>query len=199
MYAALGGPVDSLAALEERVHNAIEGRLLPAQRAEERGRWLARPATLAFPTYRFKSLSTLAWQGDYLVDLQLAWADGERVAVSQGLNAVREARQRSMPANHTFDALYPEAELLVALRDLQAAADWLDPTFRALPQIAPHILASPVRVGSLVRAMALRAQVADQMGDSEVARQWATAVVTLWSDCDPFLEPLMAELQRIVE
>jgi len=198
-YAALGGPADSLAALERSVGEVIEQRLPPEERLPARLQWLAWPATLAFPTYRFAAISELAGKGDYLLDLQAMWARGDTLAVRRGFNAMRAARREILPADLTLDALYPEAELLDALGDRRGAAAWLDPTLQALFQVAPHAptsRVSAVRGAALVRAMALRARLAEELGDREGAARWAAAVRILWSDADPFLQPVVRQLRR---
>ena len=43
-------------------------------------------------------------------------------------------------------------------------------------------LADPVAAASLVRAMALRAELAERAGDHRTAALWAAAVVELWTD-----------------
>lgn len=195
VYAALGGPRDSLINLERRVQAAVEEALLPEERTLARHRWLARPATLAFPDHELASVRALAGQGDYLLDLQAAWSEGDTAAVRRGLRDVRDGRRHLLPAALTIDALYPEADLLLALGDARAAADWLDPTLRALPRMAPHVLASPERAAALVRTAALRSRIAGQLGESRVARQWADAVLLLWTDADAFLRPLVDSLR----
>ena len=138
--------------------------------------------------------------GDDLLDLQAAWADGDTLAVRRGLNTMREGRREILPADLTLDALYPEAELLNALGDRRGAAAWLDPTLQALFQVAPHAPTSrisAVRAAALVRAMALRARLAEGLGDREGAARWAAAVRILWSDADSFLQPEVQQLRRL--
>jgi hypothetical protein len=198
-YAALGGPPDTLAALERSVREAIEQRLPPGERLSASLQWLAWPATLAFPAYRFAAITELEGKGDYLLDMQAEWARGDTLAVRRGFEKVREARREILPADLTLDALYPEAELLNALGDRRAAAAWLDPTLQALFQVAPHAptsRVSAIRGAALVRAMALRAQLAEELGDRDGAARWAAAVTILWSDADPFLQPLVRQLRR---
>src|SRR5439155_1746136 len=55
---------------------------------------------------------------------------------------------------------------------------------------------APARAGSLVRAMALRADLAERVGDHAVAARWAAAVAAFWSDADPFLQPLVRRMRR---
>ena len=197
MYSAMGGPIDSLASLERGVSAALDLPSLRRQRDAARLTWLARPATLAFATYRFPSLRSLAGLGNPLLDAQAALVAGDSSHVRNRLEYIREARRQAFPWNLTVDALCPEGELLVALGDWKGAALWLNPTLDVLPQVAPLTLAQPVRVASLVRAMALRARVAKKLGRDDEARRWARATVLLWSDADPFLRQMVDELRRL--
>ena len=199
VYAALGGPTDSIAVLEARVGSVIDQALLPVERVVARNRWLSRPATLAFPIDTMDALHDLVGQGDYFLDIQAAWLAADTQTVRRSLSETRVARQHLNPATITIDAVYPEAELFFALGDLEGAAAWLDRSFAALPQMAPHVLAMPERAASLVRAAVLRSRIAQRLGDDITMRQWASAVVVLWSDADEFLQPTVAEMRRLIE
>jgi hypothetical protein len=196
MYAALGGPVDTLKRLAREVQVAIDRALSPPQQETARRAWLARSATLAFSEYRFEALPTLAGKGNPLLDAQAGWAAGDTAAARRGLQAISDLRVHALPWNLSIDALCAEAELLVAMGDLKRAADWLGPTLDALPQLAPQT-ESPERIAALVRSMALRARIAHQLARFEDARPWARAVTLLWSDADPFLLPAVENLRRL--
>ncbi len=196
-FAALGGPTDSLRALEQRVDSAIRDALLPSSRQEARHTWLARPATLALPEYRFRTLPLLLGSGDYLLDAQWAFLRGDTAAVRQMFVDLRAARRNFLPSDLTIDALYPEAWLLGAVGEPEAAIGWLEPTFATLPATAPEVFADPARAGALVRAMVLLANLAEGVGDRASAQRWARAVVAMWSDADPFLQPLVGRMRRL--
>jgi tRNA A-37 threonylcarbamoyl transferase component Bud32 len=198
-YASFGGPRDSLVMLERRVEAAVEDGIPLEQQAEARLLWIGRPATLAFPVYRFASLSRLAGKGDWLIDLQVASAAGDSSAVRAELDSVKAARRELLPASVTLDALYPEAELVNDFGGSREATAWLRPTLMALPQVSPHVLASVERAASLVRAMALQARLSERLGDRVDAAQWARAVTILWSGADPFLQPGIRQLRRVGE
>jgi hypothetical protein len=53
------------------------------------------------------------------------------------------------------------------------------------------------RAGTLVRALALRADLAARVGDRAASRVWARAVAVLWSGADPFLQPLVRRMARL--
>jgi hypothetical protein len=197
VFAALGGPEDSLATLERRVYSIIEEAMPQSERNAAKANWLAWAATLAYPEYQFATLPDLKGAGDYLLDMQVAWDAQDTAAVRRGFDEIRSIRRHTPPAYVTIDGLYPEASLLFAIGDAEASAAWLDPALHALPQVAPDVLTSPARAGSLVRAMALRARIAEQLGDRNISRQWARSVITLWSDADPFLRPILREMRRL--
>jgi hypothetical protein len=197
-YAALGGPVDSLAALERRAWASVRNQLAPDQRPRAVAEWISRAAALAFPTYRFATLDSLQGRGDWLVDAEAALTHGDSAAVRAALVRTESERRAVPPANLTWDSLFPEAWLLFSLGEVRAAAQWLDPTFGALSQTSPHILYTPERAAALVRAMALRARLAQAVGDTATARHWARTVVTLWGSADPFLQPTVSELRAVV-
>ena len=101
------------------------------------------------------------------------------------------------PAEVVFDALYPEAWLIAAVDGPRASADWLDPTLNALATTDPEVFADVTRAGSLVRAMVLRAELAEKMGDRATAARWAHVVVTLWSGADSFLKPAVERMEHL--
>jgi hypothetical protein len=78
-----------------------------------------------------------------------------------------------------------------------AAAAWLDPTLRTLATAAPRISADPAAPGALVRAMAFRAELAQRLNQPEQAKRWAIAVKVLWTNADPFLQPVVTRMARI--
>jgi len=187
-FASLGGPADSLDALERATSAAIDEAVPRNQREEARLEWIARAATIAFPDHQFRSLASLANHGDYLIDITAAWLRGDTTRARADLSTLQKVRRRVDPSDLTFDALYPEASLLHLLGDDRAAAAWLDPTLAGLRRAAPQVLTSPPRAGALVRVALLRAELATRLGDTAQAALWTRAVTILWSDADGFLK-----------
>ena len=111
---------------------------------------------------------------------------------------VNAARRSALAPDLTFDALYPEAWLLASLKDPRAAIAWLDPTLETLSASAPEKFVDPANAGALVQAMVLRANLADQTGDQATAVWWARAVTVLWKDADPFLQPVVRQMEGLV-
>jgi hypothetical protein len=52
-------------------------------------------------------------------------------------------------------------------------------------------------VATLVRGMALRAELAARAGDPTAARRWAQDVLTLWSNADSELQPTITRMRII--
>jgi tetratricopeptide (TPR) repeat protein len=196
-YAAIGGPIDSLRALERRAVLAIDGSVVRRDQPATRRRWLARPATLAFPDYESAIVMQLAPSGDYLLDAQAALSRGDTAAVRDLMSYLGQNRRVFRSADLVIDAVYPEARLLVALGEHQAAIDWLDPVLGSLSASAPQLYADVARAGALVRAMALRTELAAHVGDRVGQRRWGRAVEILWSDADPFLQPTVRRMRAL--
>ncbi len=196
-FAALGGPVDSIERLERQVDSAIEASIPATQRLRARLEWLARPATLVFSDFRLETLPKLFGTGDDLLDAQEALARGDTTGVRHKFAEWHLARRYSDPAELPFDALLPEARLLVVMGDDRGAAGWLDPTLSSLPETAPEMFADLPRAGALVRAFALRAEIAERLGDRATAKRWAAVVSELWANADPFLQPLVRRMRRL--
>jgi hypothetical protein len=189
VFAALGGPIDSLRVLERDLAAAIDRGIPAEDRPVLRAMWLGRAASLAFPHYRFATLGQLRGLGDYLVDAQAAFARGDAGGVRRMADSMAPIRERFPPEQHTLDSVYPEAALFAESGDTARAIEWLDPTLNAIAAIPPRLLGDPVLAGSFVHAMALRANLARGLGDRPATERWGRAVAVLWGDADPFLRP----------
>ena len=199
VYAAMGQPEDSLRILERRVAKAIAQDIALSERQEIRLEWLGFPATLAFPEHRLTSITTLDGAGDMLLSTQAALLRGDTLAVRRVLRNLRQTRARVRPSDMALDNLFLEAFLLRSLNDPQAAADWLDPTLDAIAGSAPQFFSEPYRVGPIIRAMALRAELAAQLKDPKTARRWAAAVMVLWSGADDILQPVVRRMEVLMD
>ena len=196
-FAALGGPADSLREIEKQVEAAIDRRVIGSEQEDVRMQWLGRPAALAFPHVRFKSQTQLVGRGNYLLDAEAAFAHGDTVTLRRLYSDLRSARRLAFASDLTFDALYPETWLLVSAGDHRAAIAWLDPTLSSLSASAPQKFVDAANAGALVQAMELRAELAEQVGDSVSASRWARAVEILWRNADSFLQPVVRRMERL--
>jgi len=196
-FAALGGPVDSLLVLEARIADGLATGVQAERLAMERSEWLGRPLALVALEAPFPSLKDLVGTGDYLVDAGAAHMDGDTGRARGLLDRAARSRSGVQSADLMFEAIFPEARLLVAMGDREAAIRRLDPTLHDLRRTSLQFVSDPVGAGLLVRAMALRADLAHAAGDSATARRWARTVATLWSGSDSFLAPVLQRMQRL--
>jgi TolB-like protein len=196
-FASLGGPTESLAVLERRVDQGIATAVDSNGRVAARMEWLARPASIAHFDYPFPSLQELAGFGDYLIEAELAYQAGDTAATRHHLADAATGRAWMQPSDLSLETLHPEARLLAAIGDTRGAIDRIDPTLSSLRYIPLDLVRSPVGAGMLVRAMALRAELAAKSADPTTAARWARAVKILWSDADPFLQPLVARMRHL--
>lgn len=197
MYSALGGPVDSLSSLERAVDRAIAADVPSENQEGERLAWLGRSATLAYPVQRARAILALAGRGDPLVDAMAADTRGDRTGALRILSAAGRAHAMVDPAEVSLEGLLPEAWLLGHLNQPGDAIARLDPTLQSLERVPSDMMEDPVAAAALVRAMVLRAQLADRTGDPRTARLWAVAVRILWSAADPFLQPVVAQMRQL--
>jgi len=88
----------------------------------------------------------------------------------------------SSPA--TPDAILGEARLWLSMADTAAAVRSLESTRASVDRHPHYILSRFARGASLVRALALRADIADAQHDVVTARRWRRAVATLSENAD---------------
>jgi hypothetical protein len=112
------------------------------------------------------------------------------------VDTLQRLRQFVEPARVSFDALVPEAAVMARAGYAETAAAWLDQALTALRVSQPN--ADPIHVATLVRAMALRADLANQAGDKDTARRWAGAVVDLWADADAPVQPTLRRMRTML-
>jgi hypothetical protein len=129
--------------------------------------------------------------------MQQALERGDTAALRRTLGDVDGARRALPPGTVPIDATFHEAWLLLAAGDTAAAVRRLDGSLGALSALGPWVTVHVSEAAALVRAMALRADLAALAGDAATARQWATPVTTLWADADPELQPLVARMRAL--
>lgn len=195
-YAALGAPRDSVVALEHRVDRLARSWLPPAEQARARDDALALPLSLAVPIIGPAPVLRLHGTQSARVRMQMALARGDTAGVRARLAELRRTRRPLRAGDLLVHGTYQDAWLLVTLGDTAEAMETLDLALDALPTLGTGLL-EVTQAAGLVRAMALRAELAERRGDADRARRWASAVVTLWGDADPPLQPLVARMRRI--
>ncbi|HJS47137.1 MAG TPA: serine/threonine-protein kinase [Gemmatimonadales bacterium] len=185
VFSAMGGPVDSIRELEAQVEAAIRRQFSDADPANERMRWLALPATIAWPSYAFATLPNLRAGGDPILDAVVAAIAHDSTAVRRSLKPYWDGRAKKGSQAVTLDGVRTEAELRWDAGEREEALELLDDTLGTLFGLGPGGLQDPLQAAGLVRAAALRARFAAARGDSAGARRWAGVVSLLWSDPEP--------------
>ncbi len=194
-FAALGAPVDSVTTWRTRTETAVRSWAAPKDQAAVLRATLDEPAALAF-------FSTGAWSVHrsqagpmYPIEMQWALAHGDTARVRARFDALRQERRDIRPGDVAIDATYEEARLLLAIGDTAAAVHLLDLSLDALPGLGAGMLDRVPEAATLVRAMQLRATVADRLRDGDTRRRWARAVATLWQHADPVLQPAVDSMR----
>ncbi|HEX6694657.1 MAG TPA: serine/threonine-protein kinase [Longimicrobiales bacterium] len=196
VFAALGGPVDSIAELETQVERAIVNTFEPDRRDAVRASWIVRAATMAFPVYRSRLL-TPAFAQDYLAKAQIAFMRGDFAEVRRTLAAAAAGRATIPAAAWKPDALYPEAWMLAQTGDMPAASARLCAMLDALAWSEPGHLSDVAAAGTLPLAMLLYADALRAQGSRAQADRWRNAVAILWSHADPHVRMTLTRPQPL--
>jgi tetratricopeptide (TPR) repeat protein len=196
-YAALGAPADSILALEQRLEILVRDSVRPDRRAEARDALLGEPAVLAYPAVGAQPAHAAAPGASYLLDLQARVARGDTGGARGLLGQVAAMRRGVQPGDVAIDGTYQEAWLRLQLGDSAAARAQLDSVLNALRSLGTQVVTRVPEAASLVRAMALRADLAAAAGDKTAAQWWGQRVVLLWSDADGGLRPLVSRMRTL--
>jgi serine/threonine protein kinase/tetratricopeptide (TPR) repeat protein len=193
-YASLGRPRDSIISLQRWLEQLIPSFVAPPQRASVRSATLDLPAVQAFPELGVTPRHRADADANYLLPMQYALAHGDTAAVLARFARLQRARPNGRPGDVAIDGTFHEAWLRLALGDTATATHLLDASLNALPTLGTYLVWWPEQPAGLVRAMALRAQLAARAGDSATAARWAQAVRTLWGGADAAFQPLVDSL-----
>ncbi len=182
-YAALGAPAESVTTLARRVNLLIDASIEPQRRDAMRYAILSHPAEWALPLLRAQP-PRRGTPGER--ERRLVWALERRdtFTVRATLDTVHAARSDLRPGDVAISGTYLEARVLLAIGDTAAATDLIRRPLEAIATLGPLLLDDVHHAAALVRAMALRADLATHAGDSVTARRWAAPVVELWSEAD---------------
>jgi hypothetical protein len=191
VYAALGGPSDTIARLEQQLAAQVRGAVEPALYAPSFAGLIERAAPLAYPARRLASAGDLAGRHNDLVDAQDALARGDSAASRTILAEMAKDRESRRPADLTLDITYPASWTVAALGDRAGAVRWLTPVLEASANYPPRQLSEIANAGALVRGMLLLAELAEAEGDSATVRRWRTPVRILWRNADSTFRPFI--------
>ncbi|MBC7791587.1 MAG: protein kinase [Anaerolineae bacterium] len=199
-YAAVGAPAARIRSLADSV-----ARLIPSyyntskEQREARDALLVAPMSAALPVLGKEVRAYLRNDAGYLERMQLAYTRGDTGVIRRLLGDVVARREQMgiAPGSVSPDFTYHEAWLLAAMGDSAAAAEHLDRALNGLPTLGTYVVRRVQEAAGLVRAMALRAEIAAARGDITVAKKWAGAVAILWSDADAELKDVVTRMRNI--
>jgi serine/threonine protein kinase/tetratricopeptide (TPR) repeat protein len=198
-YASMGGPVDSLRAMAVQVSDALSSAVGGEDRDQAVQMWMHLPILVGFPAFHFPEVARFAGAGTGLLGADAAFLRGDTAAALRALQPDPAARASGLPFERTIDLGYGTAWLMAALGLPDSAVASLDLILTELPRTPAQRFLEVYQAGTLVRAMALRAELAEQLGDHKGAREWALAVVTLWGGADDFLQPLVNRMKALAK
>jgi predicted Ser/Thr protein kinase len=184
VFAALGGPRDSIQRNEHEFELALRNALSPDIRAQARAALLGHAIMVALPEYEMAAFRSLSSSGVF-TRAQLAYLNGDTAGTRAVIDSVVLTRAGLRPSEISIDGAFTEAWLRRGLGDRLGAIAVLDSTLSALRWFPPGRLDDFVRVGAMMRALALRADLANESGDVSGAKRWAAPVGDLWSAPDP--------------
>jgi hypothetical protein len=198
-YAAFGAPRDSIQAVTRHIERLVTSYVEPLSGRREQVRHAALDVA-AVQSFPVAGLSTVHRPDShyYLMDLQWAVAHLDTAGARRQWVEVQRTRRNQRPGDVAIDGTFLEASLLLALGDTAAATDLLDGSLEALPTLGLDVIGQLPQAAGLVRAMALRADLADRAHDRDTAARWARAVTILWADADAPLAPLVGRMRTIV-
>jgi hypothetical protein len=197
-YVSLGAPIDSIGASQEHVEHALDSYVANRERSSVRAAVLSWPLMLTYPVTPTMSLARQGGTDDYLLDIQRAASKQDAPAVRSLLHAINSTRGLEQPGEVSIYFTYQEAWLLLQVGDTAAATRELDASLNALPSLGPDLLDYVQEAAFLVRAMALRSDLAAKSGDDRTAGRWGAAVAQLWANADPSLQPVVARMRARV-
>jgi hypothetical protein len=194
-YVSLGAPIDSIGASRQQVERALESYVPIGQRSFVREAVLNWPLRLTYPVTPAISLAREGGSDDYLLDIQRAASKQDAPSVRTLLRAINITRGLERPGELSIYYTYQEAWLLLQVGDTAAATRQLDASLNALPALGPYLLDYVQDAAFLVRAMALRSDLAAKAGDDKTAVRWGAAVAELWAGADPALQSEVARMR----
>ncbi|MFN2400714.1 MAG: protein kinase [Gemmatimonadaceae bacterium] len=195
-YASLGWPADSLKTIQQRVFRLVESWAPRHERLAVQRALLDQTGRLAFPTIGLTPVHRAEAGGNYLMGMQWAASKHDTVRIRAKFEELQEYRKFDLPGDLKMEFTYHEALVYLAMQDTASAIARLDPSLNALPTLGRDML-DLATAASLVRAMALRADIAARQGDPAIARRWAKAAATLWAGADPELQPFVHRMQSM--
>jgi hypothetical protein len=198
VYAAFGAPADSIRVMWDRAVGMIAVMFPPERQAAVTAAILKEPAAIGYsvlgPTLLHRSTppGTL-----WIIEQQAALLRGETRMVRTRVDGEIQAYRANPTAPIDVKYAFHTARQLLEMRDSARARSLLDLLLDPLPAAPASLLDDAVDVATLVRAMALRAELAAAARDADRAARWASGVVALWNGADPPVADVVRRMRTI--
>lgn len=195
--AALGVCGPTIERLERELDAVISSSYSEDDRERARAQLKARPLGFIAACTNGAASLRIAAPTDNVLRMQQALARGNSVTLRALLDSATAATRTLRPSDLSVDYTYQLAWLRLAAGDSASAIKHLDIALGALSDLSAGSLRDVAPAAAAVRAMILRAELADAKGDRPTARRWAGAVATLWRDADPPMQPVVVRMRSI--
>ncbi|HEX2210127.1 MAG TPA: hypothetical protein VHG93_20800, partial [Longimicrobium sp.] len=183
VYAGFGLELETSEA-EAALSRLVDAWTDPAERVRVRAAVLNGPRRLSFGGNLARVRAAPLEMPDFVVEMQQMLAQGDAAGARARLAALAQGRGARRPGDLTLDYVYTESELHLALGDTARALEELDRALLNLQAVPPSVLTRVEQTSGLLRAMRLRAQLAEARRDAATATRWRGALATLWSGGD---------------
>lgn len=197
VYAACGGPRDSIVALAARLSEQLNSYFPERQIQAWRTAALERPLALAAPVTGPTLVAQLEPSSNLFALALRFLARGDRRRALVFMDSLTELHADYPAGQLTMDVVFGEAWLRLALGDTATATRALDHALDGLAAAGPGILRTHELTASLVRVMALRAILAGRAGQTITAKYWANAVFKLWGRGDAVTAATLESVQAL--
>jgi hypothetical protein len=194
-YASLGACTDSLRDLPRRLDVALQSRVAESQRRATRDALVWNTVAFAVPCLGPGFVAGIADSTDYVLGMEQALGRNDAADIRRRLKRMEAGRSADRPGDIAIEYTYIESWLLAQIGDTAAAISRLDRSLNALPTLGKSLLKRPSESAGLVRAMGLRAELAEAASDHATAKRWGAAVTTLWANADSELQPYVARMR----
>jgi len=195
--AALGACSEDFDRIATQLNNLFESYVPSRQQGALREALTQRSWSMATPCRPAFALRVTS-PVDRLLRMQQALARSQPNEVRAEFDSLEKLRENDRPGDVSPDVMYQEAWLLAAIGDTAAAIRRLDRSLSSLPTWGGLILDVPQAAG-LVRAMILRADLAQTRGDMAASQKWARAASILWANADLSLQPDARRMRSITQ
>jgi len=196
-HAALGACGDAVESLQGGLERALQSYVSEVKRDGVRALLADRSYSMLAPCTRAQSARRIQDTHDRLYRIQRAFAHNDLRTVRATFDSLAVMRRSSRPGDLTLDYTYQEAWLKTAMGDTAAAIRQLDLALSSLPTLNAVALKDPGVAAAVGRAIALRAELANDAHDAATTRRWASALVALWENADKPLQPTVTRMRQL--